>query len=151
VAEFTYAEFMLFVQSAVGAFVARVGIYFLPNPLKVDPPQDSPFLRRKLTHTVLYAAAMGCTNLSLMYVSYPTQALAKSCKILPVMLSGLFVKHIKYHWLQYLSVLMITIGVLEFQLIGGKTGGSDSVLGLVLLFGSLACDGGSGYLSVRPM
>lgn len=140
---------MLFTQSTVGTVVAWIGIKLWPNTTKVETSgQDNTFMRRKLTHTLLYAAAMGCTNLSLMYVSYPTQALAKSCKILPVMLSGFFVKHIKYHWLQYLSVLLITIGVLEFQLIGGKAGGSDSVLGLVLLFASLACDGGSGYLSV---
>ena len=141
---------MLLAQSAVGTVVAWIGIKLWPNSIKVETAgQGNTLMRRKVTHTLLYAAAMGCTNLSLMYVSYPTQALAKSCKILPVMLSGFFVKQIKYHWLQYVSVLLITIGVLEFQLIGGKAGGSDSVLGLVLLFIALACDGGSGYLSVR--
>ncbi len=84
---------MLFTQSAVGAVVAWIGIKLWPNSIKVDTSgEGNTFMRRKLTHTLLYAAAMGCTNLSLMYVSYPTQALAKSCKILPVMLSGFFVE-----------------------------------------------------------
>lgn len=138
---------MVLAQTFVGALVAWVGTVLWPNT-KITSTNES-YLGKQVTHAFLYVAAMGLTNTSLLYVSYPTQALAKSCKILPVMLSGFFVKHIKYHWLQYVSVVMITAGILEFQLIGGKSGGTDTVLGLVLLFGALACDGGSGYFSVR--
>lgn len=82
-------------------------------------------------------------------MSYPTQALAKSCKVLPVMLGGLFVKSNKYSRAEYMSVLLVTAGILLFNLMGAKKGGTDTFIGLVLLFGALFCDGTTSYMTVR--
>jgi len=117
-------------------------VYLLPT--KNSPPLYFYRFKLKFTHSMAYVFAMLFTNWSLTYISYPTQALAKSCKILPVMMGGWFVKHVKYHSLQYVSVCMITGGILMFNLLKAK-GGEDSPIGILLLFGSLAMDALNGY------
>jgi len=65
-----------------------------------------------------YLLAMLTSNEALRYVSYPAQALAKSCKMVPVML-GSALMGVRYTWRQYVVVFAITIGVFAFQLGGG--------------------------------
>ena len=86
------------------------------------------------------------TNFSLTFISYPTQALAKSCKILPTMIGSLFVKEVHYQPVQYLSVAMITIGTLIFNY-HSKKSGSDSIVGILLLVASLAADSVTSYFN----
>lgn len=90
-----------------------------------------------------YLAAMGCSNQSLQYVSYPFQAISKSCKMVPVMLANVLIGGKRYSLLEYSTTLMITAGVVLFQLgdnkksfLEGNTG-----WGIALLLFSLACDG----------
>jgi drug/metabolite transporter (DMT)-like permease len=90
---------------------------------------------------------MFLTNYSLTVISYPTQALAKSCKILPAMIGSLFVKGMKYHPLQYLSVVMITAGVVAFNYNNKKGETSDSWLGMIALLMSLMLDGLTSYFT----
>lgn len=87
---------------------------------------------------------MFLTNYSLTLVSYPTQALAKSCKILPTLIGSIFVKEVHYHPLQYLSVIMITTGVVIFNW-KGQGFGNDSIIGLTMLLGSLSLDSLTSY------
>lgn len=111
---------------------------------------DIPAKKLKAGHAFGSASAMMLTNIALTYVSYPTQALAKSCKVLPVMLGGLFVKSTKYSYSEYLSVFLVTTGILMFNLMGSKQGGSDTFIGLVMLFCALFCDGVTSYMTVKP-
>mmetsp|Transcript_13304 Transcript_13304/g.23651 ORF Transcript_13304/g.23651 Transcript_13304/m.23651 type:complete len:344 (-) Transcript_13304:201-1232(-) len=90
-----------------------------------------------------YMTAMGCSNESLQYVSYPFQALAKSCKMVPVMLGNVIIGGKRYSLIEYAVVAMITGGVVLFQM--SKTSGSftegSTGWGFALLMGSLALDG----------
>ena len=111
----------------------------------------------KFLHSFAFIMAMLFANMALTYISYPTQALAKSCKILPVMFGGWFVKHIHYHPLQYLGVALITGGILMFNLLKVSSEEAvDSAIGLFLLLGSLMMDAMNGYVTetvrheVRP-
>lgn len=63
-----------------------------------------------------YIFAMLTSNLALSYVSYPTQALAKSCKMVPVMLSRIIINKKSYHMKEYANVLLITAGISIFTL-----------------------------------
>ena len=110
------------------------------------PTEKVPYFKTKILYGAAFAYSMFFTNFSLTLISYPTQALAKSCKILPVMLGSLFVKDVKYHPLQYFSVVIITLGVVIFNY-KGKAMGNDSTLGLVALFGSLFLDSFTSYYS----
>lgn len=55
---------------------------------------------------------------ALKYVSYPTQALGKSCKMVPVMLLGVLIRGKKYRAFEYLCVALVTVGITLFQLYG---------------------------------
>ena len=59
--------------------------------------------------------AMAASNEALRYVSYPTQVLGKSCKMVPVMLGGLVLGGRKFSRFQYLSVAFVTFGVFLFN------------------------------------
>lgn len=115
--------------------------------------------------SVSYSTAMLTSNEALKYVSYPFQALAKSCKMVPVMLANVLIG-VKYQWHQYFAVFLITVGILIFQFKsssspppphhhhpgGGGAGqqqqqshhDDSSLSGFVLLFASLALDGVTG-------
>jgi len=92
---------------------------------------------------------MLASNLALTYVSYPTQVLAKSCKLIPVMLMRIVVLGKSYTLKEYMAVLLITFGISLFML-APKEGQeaaeeeSDSLLGLFLLVISLLLDGYTG-------
>lgn len=94
--------------------------------------------------------AMAASNEALRYVSYPTQVLGKSCKMVPVMVGGLLLGGRTFKLLQYVQVLVITAGVVVFNFgapgAGGKGGGGDSTYGLTLIFISLVMDAVTGGL-----
>lgn len=104
-----------------------------------------------------YLAAMFCSNEALAYVPYPMQVLAKSCKMIPVMIGERLVQgkiHPLYKWI---CVGVMAAGVALFQMSrikagkGGKPsphGDMDetmaSLIGGLLLLGSLVLDGYTG-------
>eukprot|EP01036_Dinobryon_divergens_P024779 gene24779-33257_t len=83
---------------------------------------------------------------ALKYISFPTQVLSKSCKIIPVMLVGILVNRKSYPFSEYLEAALITAGVTAFHLTEHKAGGGhyaehqDSMFGIFLLCLYLACD-----------
>jgi adenosine 3'-phospho 5'-phosphosulfate transporter B2 len=61
---------------------------------------------------------------ALNYVSFPTQTLFKSTKIIPVMLVGKYVNNAKFTTRKYIDAVVITMGVAMFMLFNksGKKG-----------------------------
>ena len=114
---------------------------FLNVPSPVEQYSNSKVM---IYYSFAFSYSMFFTNFSLNFISFPTQALAKSCKILPAMIGSLFVKNLHYHPLQYLSVVMITTGTIIFNY-SNKKSGNDSVFGLALLGLSLAMDSLTSY------
>jgi len=107
-----------------------------------------------------YLGAMYFSNEALKYVNYPSQALAKSCKIVPVMLFDIMSNRRQYNVPQSASILIIALGMSTFlshdvvqhfeafPIAGGKASihyGTDdvgkSLYGNVLLFLSLTLNG----------
>ena len=81
---------------------------------------------------------------ALKYLSFPTQVLSKSCKIIPVMLVGILINKKHYPLLDYLEALAITAGVALFTF-SEKSGSqddnkTDSFFGVFLIISYLACD-----------
>lgn len=100
-----------------------------------------------------YIGAMFSSNLALGYMSYPAQALAKSCKLIPVMLSRFLIMHeVKYTRREIVQVVAITAGIGIFMMGADSAHGSSSAkkeketswLGLGLCILSLALDGYTG-------
>lgn len=134
--KFTATFFFLLMQCLTNAIIA--GLFMLIfGRSKSNPPT--------LSYVFVgfsYIGAMLCSNEALKFVSYPTQALGKSCKMIPVMLFGFLIRGKRYSLVETVAVLMITAGINLFQ--QGKAGGSNSVYGLALLFLSLVMDGVTG-------
>eukprot|EP00935_MAST-01C_sp_MAST-1C-sp1_P000063 g63.t1 len=67
---------------------------------------------------------------ALHFVSFPTQTLFKSSKIIPVMLVGKLMHGHAYPWSQYLEAVLITFGISMFMMhsaeLGGRHGGHSS-------------------------
>ncbi len=175
--KFGATAFVLLVQCAFNALVAYgsdVVSSLLPRSkdsssddnAKLSKPaaqRSAPFLTRLMDHKValtglVYVGAMFSSNEALKYVSYAYQALAKSCKPIPVMIASILIANKKYSTLKYMCVLAMVAGVTAFQFLqdeetggkskhGGHAGGSgagDSWMGLVYLGISLALDGANG-------
>jgi UDP-galactose transporter B1 len=85
-----------------------------------------------------------CGTYALKNISYPAQVLAKSCKSVPIMLTGRVLYRKRYSMLEYASVIAIAGGVALFALCSGKTKGSlrdaNPSLGYSLVLANLLLD-----------
>jgi UDP-galactose transporter B1 len=82
-------------------------------------------------------------------VSFPVVTLAKSGKMVPVMLGSLIFGGASYTLREYLSVLAIIVGTTIVST-GKKSSGPDSsMLGIAFVLLSLACDGVVGGMQAR--
>ncbi|GAV73230.1 UAA domain-containing protein [Cephalotus follicularis] len=96
-----------------------------------------------ITNTI--GPAMGIEALK--YISYPAQVLAKSSKMIPVMLMGTLVYGIRYNFAEYLCTLLVAGGVSMFALLKtssktiSKLAHPNAPLGYGLCFLNLAFDG----------
>ncbi|KAL3666448.1 hypothetical protein V7S43_008696 [Phytophthora oleae] len=139
--KFTSTLFMLFVQCVTNSLVAYAAT-FVWKPERARMPL-APFAFT----AAAYLGAMLCSNEALKHVSFPTQALGKSCKMIPVMLMGVLIRRKKYTLRDYICVVVITAGIAVFQLGKASTKHAErenSTYGLLLLFSSLTLDGISG-------
>lgn len=125
-------------QEGAGASAASVGGSCASRGLKAPLLQYAPAsLSNILSSWAQYEA--------LKYISFPTQVLSKSSKIIPVMLVGRLLHRKSYPWSEYAEAAFITLGVAIFSLNektpkAGHEGGSDSILGYLLLALYLTCD-----------
>ena len=62
---------------------------------------------------------------ALKFVSFPTQVLSKSCKLIPVMIVGVLLNKKTYPRQEYMDAFLITFGVSIFTLSEKLGGGSD--------------------------
>jgi UDP-galactose transporter B1 len=139
--KFTHSLFLVWFQCLVNGFLA-----FLMLAWSRPPPDTTPrILYFKIAFS--YIGAMFASNAALAYVNYPTQALAKSCKMIPVMLARIVIVGKRYALREYATVVVITAGIATFMLMkeSKKKGAAEtSMIGLGLLFTSLALDGYTG-------
>ncbi|KAJ2770479.1 UDP-galactose transporter [Coemansia nantahalensis] len=82
--------------------------------------------------------------MALRYINYPTMTLAKTCKMVPVLLMNkvLYRRHYPGH--KYLVVAMVTAGVSAFMLFNGSgkaAAAESSLYGLLLVLVNLMFDG----------
>lgn len=57
----------------------------------------------------LTVGTMGLSNTSLGYLNYPTQVIFKCCKLIPVMIGGVFIQgnEIKHHMIHQFIYLLV--------------------------------------------
>jgi len=92
-------------------------------------------------------SAKACTALALKFnVSFPVVTLAKSGKMIPVMIGAILLTGQKYTLTEYMAVLAIIAGTCIVSMDSNKKHGGDSssIYGLGFIALSLACDGLTG-------
>lgn len=82
-------------------------------------------------------------------MSYPMQALGKSCKMIPVMLMGIVIRKRRYKPREFVCVALVTVGVAMFSWKSKKSAVPNSTFGFFLLFASLFMDGVTGPMQER--
>ena len=145
---FDHSLFLVCCQCAGNALFAAA-IYAIKAAAGYKIRAPSTPMRSYLVISMTYIGAMFTSNLALNYMSYPAQSLAKSCKVIPVMLMRILINGKRYAWSEWAQMLIITGGIALFMMSedGGKRGGADtSLIGLVLCLVSLALDGFTGPL-----
>nr|CAG4646228.1 EOG090X05CU [Macrothrix elegans] len=137
VEKFTDSQFLVFVNRIL-AF-AFSGVYLLVIPQRTHRTPLYKYSYCSVSNTL----SSWCQYEALKFVSFPTQVLAKSAKVIPVMLMGKLVSGTKYKSYEYLTALLISAGMTLFLLGSseGKKGNNVTTLsGAILLFGYLVFD-----------
>lgn len=135
--------FALVMERGVNAAVGLIGMVALGGSGAVIPRGDI------FVSGVSQILAMAASNEALRFVSYPTQVLGKSCKMVPVMVGGIALGGKKYPAIKYVQVVLVTVGVVVFNFGKEKKAGgdsSDSGYGLGLIVASLLLDAVTGGL-----
>ncbi|XP_033217621.1 adenosine 3'-phospho 5'-phosphosulfate transporter 1 [Belonocnema kinseyi] len=84
-----------------------------------------------------------CQYEALKFVSFPTQVLAKASKIIPVMIMGKFISRNSYEYYEYVTAVIISIGMTMFMLGSSTNSKNDEVTtfsGVLLLAGYMVLD-----------
>ncbi|KAJ1627690.1 UAA transporter family-domain-containing protein [Pavlovales sp. CCMP2436] len=141
---FKSSKFLKFVNCLVA-----LGVAAAVTAYNNSPPDSTPPFRYSFCSTSNILSSV-CQYEALKYVSFPTQVLAKSCKMVPVMLMGYAVSHRSYPILDWAVALGVTAGVVAFKLNEEsdkpERGGTDGVglekelLGYALIVGYMAFD-----------
>jgi len=138
---FKYTFLALIAERGINAAIGLMGMMIFGRSGLAIPHRDI------FVSGISQMFAMAGSNEALRYVSYPTQVLGKSCKMVPVMAGSIVLGGKAYSATEYVQVLLITLGVCMFNLLGKKKkAGEDSTLGLLLIGFSLIMDAVTGGL-----
>ncbi|XP_051114705.1 UDP-galactose/UDP-glucose transporter 2-like [Andrographis paniculata] len=131
---FSYGWYFTFVQGFV--YLALIYLQGFTIKQMVNPWK---------TYGRLSAVLMGSHGLtkgSLAYLNYPAQIMFKSTKVLPVMVMGAFIPGLrrKYPLHEYISALLLVVGLILFTLADANSSPNFSVVGIVMIVGALFMD-----------
>ncbi|KAK6491867.1 adenosine 3'-phospho 5'-phosphosulfate transporter 2-like [Huso huso] len=99
----------------------------------------------------LTVATMGLSNTSLGYLNYPTQVIFKCCKLIPVMIGGVFIQGKRYNLADVSAALCMSLGLIWFTLADSKIAPNFSLTGLVLITLALCADAVIGNVQEKAM
>ncbi|WFD04716.1 UDP-galactose transporter [Malassezia vespertilionis] len=105
----------------------------------------SPLLQRYLLVSAMQSIGSWLSILTLRYLSFPAITLAKSSKLVPVLMMNVLLYRRKFAMYKYVVVFLVTLGVYLFMALGKKhkthAPKSNSTFGVVLLAIHLMLDG----------
>uniref|UniRef100_A0A7S3UYT6 Uncharacterized protein n=1 Tax=Aplanochytrium stocchinoi TaxID=215587 RepID=A0A7S3UYT6_9STRA len=107
---FQSSNFMVFCSRSVGLIVALLVINFTQQKTL-----KAPFYKYSFT-SLSNVLSSWCQLEALKYLSFPTQVLGKSSKMIPVMIMGKVISKKKYPWYEYIVAVVILFGVAVFIL-----------------------------------
>ncbi|CAD6209268.1 unnamed protein product [Miscanthus lutarioriparius] len=138
--QFSYGWYFTFVQGFV--YLALIRLQGFTVKQMVNPWR---------TYVRLSAVLMGSNGLtkgSLAFLNYPAQIMFKSTKVLPVMIMGAFIPGLrrKYMFQEYVSAVMLVIGLILFTLADAQTSPNFNMIGVAMVSGALVMDAFLGNL-----
>ena len=136
--KFTNSQFLVLVNRVLALVIA--GIYLLSSRQKEHTAPIYKYSFSSLSNII----SSWCQYEALKFVSYPTQVLAKSSKVIPVMLMGKLVSNKTYKLDEYFTAMLLSGGVALFLLAtdpsGEKHTTETTVAGIVILLGYMVFD-----------
>ncbi|XP_028164797.1 adenosine 3'-phospho 5'-phosphosulfate transporter 1 [Ostrinia furnacalis] len=137
VVKFDDSQFLVFINRLLAFLVALGRLLCTQQPLVSAPLYKFSYC------SVTNIISAWCQYEALKYVSFPTQVLSKSCKVIPVMMMGKLISRTKYELYEYVTAVMISVGMVLFMF-GSHDDYSVSTVttmsGLTLLALYMVCD-----------
>ena len=133
---FQNSEFLVFMNRILALFVAAVYIFL------TGPNWKAPFYKFSFS-SLSNICSSWCQYEALKFVSFPTQVLGKTCKLIPVMIMGKFILKKTYHYYEYVVATMISIGMTLFLLSSATDkhySAETTVSGLIIMVGYIVFD-----------
>lgn len=139
---FTNSQYLVFINRIL-AFIAA----YIVCRMTTQPRHTAPLYRYSFA-SMSNIMSSWCQYEALKYVSFPTQVLAKSSKIIPVMIMGKYVQSKTYPAYEYVCAAILSLGVSLFLFAKAEDEGkldttnqqNTSLMGLLLLVGYMAFD-----------
>ncbi|KAF3448481.1 hypothetical protein FNV43_RR09194 [Rhamnella rubrinervis] len=138
--QFSYGWYFTFVQGFV--YISLIYLQGFTTKQMVNP------WKTYVTLSAVLMGSQGLTKGSLAFLNYPAQIMFKSTKVLPVMVMGAFIPGLrrKYPFHEYISAILLVIGLILFTLADAHTSPNFSMMGVVMISGSLVMDAFLGNL-----
>ncbi|XP_010595873.1 adenosine 3'-phospho 5'-phosphosulfate transporter 2 isoform X2 [Loxodonta africana] len=95
-----------------------------------------------MTIAFLTVGTMGLSNTSLGYLNYPTQVIFKCCKLIPVMLGGVFIQGKRYNVADVSAAVCMSLGLIWFTLADSTIAPNFNLTGFVYILLGLTCTSG---------
>ncbi|XP_063779196.1 adenosine 3'-phospho 5'-phosphosulfate transporter 2 isoform X2 [Pseudophryne corroboree] len=134
--------------------LVQFGFYSVFGLIELQLTQDK---RRRLpvkTYIIiafLTVGTMGLSNTSLGYLNYPTQVIFKCCKLIPVMIGGVFIQGKRYNAVDVTAAVCMSIGLIWFTLADSTVAPNFNVTGVLLISLALCADAVIGNVQEKAM
>eukprot|EP00270_Netrium_digitus_P010905 TRINITY_DN341_c0_g1_i4.p1 TRINITY_DN341_c0_g1~~TRINITY_DN341_c0_g1_i4.p1 ORF type:complete len:357 (+),score=3.43 TRINITY_DN341_c0_g1_i4:166-1236(+) len=133
-ARFEYLTFLNFAQSLVCFFWGSV-----LSSLWTQEKDKQPPLWVYWSPSVSNSVGPALGLIALKYISYPAQVLAKSSKMIPVMLAGAIIYGVRYTLPEYICTILVAAGVSSFALFKSSSKAMKKIAHPNPLFGYTLC------------
>jgi len=143
---FPSATFCVFSNRVCAIAVAMVASYYRHGTIRIPAP-----LLAFAPCSVSNSVSSWAQYQALRYVSFPLQTIAKSTKVIPVMLMGKILNKKSYPWKSYAEAVVLSFGVSLFSLSekDGKADLQTNMLGAFMLVIYVAFDSFTGQWQSR--
>jgi len=139
---FRSSKFLVFANRFLALLVAYAGVLASRRQYgQASTEHDAPLYKFAFSSVSNIVSSVSQYE-ALKYVSFPTQVVAKSCKMVPVMLMGYLVSGKRYTGLEYAMALAITSGAAIFKLNEESNAPvkNTQLIGIILIVSYMATD-----------
>ncbi|XP_002017462.2 adenosine 3'-phospho 5'-phosphosulfate transporter 1 [Drosophila persimilis] len=129
--KFKDSQFLVFANRLLAFMVALIYLQWQPSPTRHRAP-----LYKYSFASFSNIMSAWFQYEALKFVNFPTQVLAKSCKIIPVMVMGKIMSKAKYESYEYATAVLISLGMIFFMsgsADSNKASGVTTLTGVFLL------------------